>query len=169
MIHLTTIFLGLGSNSEIEENVLGLTTRACATNFCNSKDSLSLWLSLEWFCYAPLEVLTADVRRMENSEVSVNFSPFHAGIICAFAGVIGFVIGLIIRMIQLNCINCKNVCDKLTGFLMFIIPRGFVGMKISSTTDDSRNNNKKHSHRIFQSSNQRSGYVRIPESEFTEG
>lgn len=39
------------ANPEIADNELGITSRACADNFCTDKDSLDLWLSLEYYCH----------------------------------------------------------------------------------------------------------------------
>jgi hypothetical protein len=38
-------------NPEIADNELGITSRACAASYCTSKDSLDLWLALEWDCH----------------------------------------------------------------------------------------------------------------------
>jgi hypothetical protein len=50
---------GLCSNPEIADNELGITSRACADHYCTSKDSLDLWVSLEWHCHKS-EVLIGD-------------------------------------------------------------------------------------------------------------
>ena len=42
--------LSLGSNPAIIENELGSTLIACSTH-CKDKDSLDLWLEVEWHCH----------------------------------------------------------------------------------------------------------------------
>lgn len=41
----------LGSNPAIIENDLGTTLIACSENYCKDKDSLDLWLTMEWMCH----------------------------------------------------------------------------------------------------------------------
>jgi len=48
---LSWVVFGLCSNPEIADNELGITSRACADHYCTSKDSLDLWVSLEWYCH----------------------------------------------------------------------------------------------------------------------
>lgn len=48
-----------GSNPEIADNSLGITSRACADNYCLDKDSLDLWLAVEWECHED-DVLIGD-------------------------------------------------------------------------------------------------------------
>jgi len=54
---LTQLLSVLAANPEIADNELGITARACADNYCVSKDSLDLWNSLEWYCHQSEKVL----------------------------------------------------------------------------------------------------------------
>jgi len=48
---LSTLLLVRAPNPEIADNELGITSRACAASYCTTKDSLELWLALEWDCH----------------------------------------------------------------------------------------------------------------------
>ena len=50
-IVLSTLLLVRAPNPEIADNELGITSRACAASYCTTKDSLELWLALEWDCH----------------------------------------------------------------------------------------------------------------------
>ena len=41
----------MASNPEIADNELGITARACADHYCSSRDSLDLWMAVEWDCH----------------------------------------------------------------------------------------------------------------------
>ena len=88
----------LGTNAEIEENELGLTARACASNFCNNKDSLVMWLDLEWYCHAPEDLIPSGFLTLLKGTDAYAFSPFIAGMFCALLGILGFMIGFCIGM-----------------------------------------------------------------------
>lgn len=47
----TNIITSFSNNPEIVENDLGTVATACASKFCSSKDSLDLWLDIEWDCH----------------------------------------------------------------------------------------------------------------------
>ena len=52
---------GAGANEPIAPNELGLTAIDCATQYCTSKDSLLLWLSLENSCFSDKQPCRARV------------------------------------------------------------------------------------------------------------
>ena len=86
--------LGLGTNAEIEENQLGLTSRACAANFCHRKDSLDMWLDIEWFCHASEDLLPAEFLNLPTGMDAYALSPLLAGVLCALLGMFGFLVGV---------------------------------------------------------------------------
>ena len=88
----------LGSNAEIEENELGLTARACASNFCNNKDSLVMWLDMEWYCHAPEELIPPAFLTLPKTMDAYALSPLFAGLVCALLGILGFMIGFCVGM-----------------------------------------------------------------------
>ena len=83
----------LGTNAEIEENELGLTSRACAANFCTGKDSLDMWLDIEWFCHAPEEFLPPDFLTLPKEMDAYTLPPILAGLFCTLMGIVGFLLG----------------------------------------------------------------------------
>jgi hypothetical protein len=86
--------VGLGTNAEIEENQLGLTARACAANFCHRKDSLDMWLDIEWYCHASEELLPTEFLNLPTGMDAYSLSPLLAGVLCALLGIFGFLIGV---------------------------------------------------------------------------
>ena len=104
----------LGSNAEIEENELGLTARACASNFCHNKDSLVMWLDLEWYCHAPEELIPTGFLTLLKSTDAYALSPFIAGMFCALLGILGFMIGFCIGMKidRLQLVSEKNSSSR---------------------------------------------------------
>ena len=84
---------GLGTNAEIEENELGLTSRACASKYCPNKSSLDLWLAIEWYCHAPEELLPVTYRNMKTLQGEHYTRPIFAGFVCAILGIFSFIIG----------------------------------------------------------------------------
>lgn len=84
-------------NAPIEDNDLGITARACAANFCKSKDSLELWMEIEYECHAR-DLITTDlftnVRKRKLAETaSYSLSSVHVGLLCSFFGLFGYYVG----------------------------------------------------------------------------
>ena len=59
-----------GANPEISENDLGTLAVNCASKYCKSKDSLELWLSIEWDCHFD-DIVTGDGNGPPASEDEV--------------------------------------------------------------------------------------------------
>lgn len=79
-----------GSNEPIADNELGLTAKDCASQYCNSKDGLELWLTLEQMCMMdPNPYLVETGQQAE----AVTWSPSVVGSICAVMGVVGIMVG----------------------------------------------------------------------------
>lgn len=98
--------LSLGANNVIEDNDLGLATRSCSSSYCNSKDSLELWLAIEFQCVGQYveEPLTpsyaakypATVQRIEIEDYAqaIPFITRHLfGIMCSIVALVGLWIG----------------------------------------------------------------------------
>jgi hypothetical protein len=102
--------LSLGSNGAIEDNDLGQATRYCSANYCNSKDSLELWLAIEFQCigqfidepltpsYASRTASSSNVIRVETAtdteaKGSSSISRHSIGIICSIIALAGLWIG----------------------------------------------------------------------------
>ena len=95
-----SLSMGMGRNPAIESNELGDTATACARIFCSTKDSLDLWLSIEYRCHAGSSVgdsnsdMQKSTRRL--SEISRKISAFRAGMICAVFTALGIGLGITI-------------------------------------------------------------------------
>ena len=63
------------ANPEIADNELGITARACADNYCTSKDSLDLWNSLEWYCHQSEKVIGDGQGPTYSSVEDINQAP----------------------------------------------------------------------------------------------
>ncbi len=62
IIFLSFLKLLFCANPAIVENDLGKNAIACASRFCHSKDSLNLWLALEWKCFGETSSYTGTVE-----------------------------------------------------------------------------------------------------------
>lgn len=89
-------------NSPIEDNELGITARACAAKFCEEKDSLELWLAVEYQCYGQylLDPLVEPSERRRILSTSRNLSSpkgkvsrVGLGVICAVSSLFGLATG----------------------------------------------------------------------------
>ncbi len=86
-----------GANEPIPDNELGMTTRDCSLQFCESKDSLGLWLSLQNVCLreSANPYFLEHVAVVEES-YGETLSPFTSGTVCAFVAVVSFFLGYMI-------------------------------------------------------------------------
>lgn len=79
-----------GSNEPIADNELGLTAKDCASQYCNSKDGLELWLTLEQMCMMDPNPYLVEMAQQNEA---VTWSPSVVGSICAVMGVVGIMVG----------------------------------------------------------------------------
>lgn len=91
-----------GANEPIAPNELGTTAIDCATNYCNSKDSLLLWLSLENSCFNNKQpyfasdfVQTTDSSHQRERSTLIFWSLNVAGAFAGIAMVIGLMVGYV--------------------------------------------------------------------------
>ena len=86
-----------GANNPIADNELGLTAKACSSLYCNTKDGLGLWVSLEEICMAekanPYLAKLNSVASSSTSSSEEGYSKNVVGMVCAFMGVVGLTIG----------------------------------------------------------------------------
>lgn len=94
----------IGSNSAIEDNDLGIVARECTAKFCKDKDSLEVWLSVEYYCVGQYmsEPLTANndydrkLSISSTTDISYTYSKGAralSGLFCLISGLFGLIVG----------------------------------------------------------------------------
>mmetsp|Transcript_17358 Transcript_17358/g.15651 ORF Transcript_17358/g.15651 Transcript_17358/m.15651 type:complete len:160 (-) Transcript_17358:43-522(-) len=93
------IVISIGANPPIEDNLLGIKSRACASSYCQSKDNLDLWFDIEWRCHGQYlqDPVAIPLRRKlldDDKVVDVTLiSRVYVGLICSVSSVLGIIIG----------------------------------------------------------------------------
>jgi hypothetical protein len=122
-LSLAYLSLAISSNPAIVENDLGNIATACASKFCTSKDSLDIWLDIEYDCHRNEEVAgdgsgsSADhvsnivqapsrkgrqrKRRLSSDDAltiggKILVSREFSGLVCSICGLLGMLLGYII-------------------------------------------------------------------------
>ena len=102
VIVISVVVIGIlvrsrASNPPIEDTDLGITARACAANFCKSKDALELWMDIEFECHTrdllAVDLFTTNRKRKLIESTSYTMSSVHVGLLCGLFGVFGYYFG----------------------------------------------------------------------------
>jgi hypothetical protein len=91
--------VGLAKNQEIAANDLGITSINCAAEHCDNKDSLDLWLQLQFICHLK-KSSSFSLTDNSNIEIAVvksrQFNSFVIGLICSLVSITGLIVGYFI-------------------------------------------------------------------------
>ncbi len=130
---LITIVNGIstGANEPIADNELGLTAKDCAKQYCEKKDGLALWLTLQSVCKSNAnpyfmelknglkenenndEEEMDEIEKIEEEIRYVKITPFLAGLTCSCVSIIGLITGF-----RIGNYRNKNKIHKYTKLSM---------------------------------------------------
>ena len=101
---VATVQAGAGANQPIPDNDLGLTAKDCS-HYCEAKDGLQLWLSIEGHCMSSSMRYTSSssssskkktklAAKSSSSSDETIWSPTIVGSMSAVTGLLGMLVGL---------------------------------------------------------------------------
>lgn len=124
LIIISFFILCFGKNSEIPPNILGVSSRACATAYCPNLDGLGLWMKIQPICYndtsMPSPSSKASKRYLTHARTPKDFNPkkyytpHQAGIICAFASLMGLFAGYYFGLSHSDHEFSNNISQEYT-------------------------------------------------------
>ena len=101
---VATVQAGAGANQPIPDNDLGLTAKDCS-QYCEAKDGLQLWMSIEGHCMSSSMRYTSSssssskkktklAAKSSSSSDETIWSPTMVGSMSAVTGLLGMLVGL---------------------------------------------------------------------------
>ena len=103
---VATVQAGAGANQPIPDNDLGLTAKDCS-HYCEAKDGLQLWMSIEGHCMSSSMRYTSSsssssaskkktklAAKSSSSSDETIWSPTMVGSMSAVTGLLGMLVGL---------------------------------------------------------------------------